>query len=439
MGYGMVEVVICLLGLILLMSTYPRLVYPLFIILMLGTEFFYIDIGGGVARPYQFVAVLVVVLLAKHLHRLISSRVFQALLLLVAVSIFAALMSSAPSQALASLTSFLANIAVAIATALILLSGKLDEVKVKRLVIGMTIVSVGLGLMQIVAFKLGGINLALSPEQMKQVAVGFGPGFWTEANTFGKYMVVPFFLLLPDYFGRWRQYIGVVYLILLTGILMNFTRSAIYGMVIASVYVVIWFAYQRKLAILTRRGTWLVVTTTVALTLILGNVLGVSNYAKFKVENFFDQEELVGGTSSAYRLQAMQTVLESSLSSPKMLTIGNGWGQTYTRIQGVDVQAGGGDLINLLGYSGLLGVIAYLAFMLAAFLALRRSALLEVNTVRARFATGAMFALVSVFVTAQISGYLISPAYWMLIGFCIYLDKTNQYSVARAGQRQKAG
>jgi hypothetical protein len=395
--------------------------YRLFVVLLLVTEFYYVDFGGGKARVYHFVAIPVVLALVRYVPRLLGSRGFVAVSMFAAVNLVAVLASEAPEAAGASYLSLLANINVALAIALILVAGKVDAPGLKRLILSVTLVSVAWGAVQIAAARFG-LDLALSEQQAAQIAIGFGPGFRTEANTFGKYMVVPLLLFLPDYLegGRARR-MALSYAAFLAGMLMNFTRTAIYGVAVAMVFVFLWYLRRRKALRLAAGGMKLAPFAAVGIALALGGLVSVSEYAVHKASNLFSREEVLAGGSSAYRLAMMEIVIDDAFSSAKSTIIGRGWGQTRTEFQGTDVQAGGGDLVNVLGYGGLIGVAAYVGMMLAAFVAAWRTARSSLNPERARLGQGVMFALVGVFMTAQMAGYLIAPEFWLLIGVCIFL------------------
>jgi hypothetical protein len=412
---------------VVVLSLAGRNLYRLFIVVLLMTEFYYIPLGGGNARIYHFGSVLVLLRLAKHIPRLLTSRVFVALLAFVAVNLCAIVVSDAPEKAALSFLGFSANLSVAMATALILITGKLDLVSLKKVIMSVTLASVAWALVQVLASRLAGINLALSPMQVEQIAVGFGPGFRTEANTFGKFMVVPLLLFLPDYVEHRRAGIGRLYAVFAVGILMNFTRSAIFGIGLALAAVVRWYRQRGRLVLLARKGARLAVPLTLVVALMVGGVLGFSEYAQYKIANFFNEHELLEGGSSAFRLRMMQFVIDGALSSTRKFIIGNGWGQTRFHLYDVEVQAGGGDLVNVLGYSGAFGVAAYLVYSMLSITAARRVARFS-SSERARFAEGLMFALLGVFFTAQIAGYLIAPEYWMLIGFSIFVEVTERKS-----------
>jgi hypothetical protein len=346
-----------------------------------------------------------------------------ALLAFVGVNLCSIVLSETPSSALSSFSSFCANILVAMATALILLKGKVELASLKKIILVVTLVSVLWGILQIIAYRFTGIVLALSPEQIAQIEIGFGPAFRTEANTFGKYMVFPFLLFLPDFIEhRTKKYIALIFIIFVLGILMNFTRSAIYGMLFVLPFIFLWYARSGKLSLLTQKSIKLTAAIALLLALMLGGFLNLSEYGLYKIENFFNQEEVLEGGSSGFRLQMMKLVVDDALRNTSKMIIGNGWGQTHYYYNDNDIQAGGGDIINVLGFSGLFGVFSYLFYMLITFIFVRKSALTSFDDEKRKFAEGLMFALVGVFFTSQFSGYLISPEYWLIIGLGIYLS-----------------
>lgn len=396
--------------------------YTLFIVVLLTTEFFYIEIAGGVARIYHFLAVLVVLLLAGSIPSLLRSKVFIAVVFFAAINFLAALLSDEPSAALVSLMSNYANIGIVTAVALILLRGRLSGIEVAHLVLFITILSVLLSIAQMVSYQ-GGLLLALSDEQELQVQLGFGPAFRTEANTFGKYLVLPFLLFLPMIIsGQHKRVLQFAYMLILLGILMNFTRTALYGILIAILYAFVWYLFKGGFTKVMTRYFMVGSGTILVLLLITSGLIPISDYARHKIDNFFDKEEILEGGSSAYRIEAMEVVLENTLADEKRLLIGNGWGQTYYDIRGEEVQAGGGDLINVFGYSGILGVTAYLAFHFLAFFAAFKLALRRDRTPQTLLAEGVLFSMVGMFFTGQMSGYLIAPEFYLLLGICVYFS-----------------
>lgn len=405
-----------------------NIIYSSFFVILLCTEFYYIQIGDGhgFARIYHFLAVFVVILLSGFIPSLFKSKVFLSLLIFLFVNLCAVALSDTPVAALASLSSFCANLAVAMATALILRSGKVNLASFKYIILIVSVISILWGLTQIAAFRIAGLDLSLSSEQQTQILMGFGPGFRTEANTFGKYMVLPFFLFLPDLINQRNKSIILAYLVILAGILMNFTRTSIYGMLITFTLVLLWYFLKGKSFLFMRKSMIIVGVTVIFLNLLLAGFLTWSEYGSYKFEQLFSEEEILEGASSAYRIESMQIVIEGALSDSKKLLFGNGWGQTYIYFRGKLQQAGGGDIINVLGYAGLIGIFSYLMYMWFSFLAAKKVARKNQDINQAQFAEGVMFALLGIFITSQMAGYLITPEYWMLIGVCIYLSIGNR-------------
>lgn len=403
-------------------------IYSSFFVILLCTEFYYIQMGDGhgYARIYHFVAVIVVFLLIRFINSLFKSKIFLSLLIFLFINLYAVTLSDKPSAALASLSSLCANIAVAMATALILRSGKIDLASFKKIILIVSVISVLWGFFQIVAFRIAGLDLSLSFEQETQVLQGFGPGFRTEANTFGKYMVLPFFLFLPDFINRRHKSIILIYILFLIGIFMNFTRSSIYGILITLAFAFFWYFLRGKSSFFIRKTMILFGITVIFLAFLLTGLVTWSEYGFYKIENLFNEEEIIEGSSSAYRIESMQLVIDGALSDPKKMLIGNGWGQTYIDFRGKFQQAGGGDIINVLGYSGLIGIVAYLIYMWFSFMAAKKVARNNQDINKAHFAEGVMFALLGIFITSQFAGYLITPEYWMLIGVCMYLNIGNR-------------
>lgn len=400
-----------------------KTLYSLFFVILLVTEFYYIQIGGGTARIYHFAAILVILALAGQIPRLYSSRVFLALLGFLGINLLAAILSDAPAAALASFLSLVANVGVAIAVALILISEKVDLISFRRLILVVTLLSIVWALIQITAFRLGGVSLALSLAQEGQIQMGFGPAFRTEANTFGKYLIVPFLLFLPEFVkNRRNKYMTYFYATLIVGILAVFTRSSIYGLGLAMIFIVFWYLVRGQFSIFARRWSKIAFFAAAGLVVFVSGLLNVSEYALYKIDHLFSQEEILEGGSSGFRIMAMQNTLDAFLANEKTILIGNGWGQVYMEYGGDSVQTGGGDLLATLGYGGLLGGGAYLLFMSFAFFSAMRVAMTSVDRDKALFAEGVMFALLGVFMAGQMAGYMIAPEYWLLIGVSIYLS-----------------
>ena len=398
--------------------------YSLFIVLLLTTEFYYIELGGGVARLYHFVAVWLVLISSIAVPQLFKSNIYRFLLIFFIINLFAAALSDSPAEAFASLTSFMANIAIIMAVALAMTRKNITIENFSNLLLVVTSISIIWSLVQIMGFRVG-LVLGLSEQQDTQILIGFGPAFRTEANTFGKYLLLPFLFFLPLLVRSPRdRRLRLFYLLLLVGILSSFTRTAIVGLLTGGLFAFFWYSLRGKFSMVSSRIVSIALAVTLGLVLVSGGLVRISDYAQHKLDTLFLQEEWTSGSSSAYRLEAMEAVINTALRDDKKLIIGNGWGQTYVYVRRLKVQAGGADVVNILGYAGLVGVTFYLLYTFVLLVTLSRVARNRSNPELAAFAEGLLFAAVGMFVTGQMSGYLITPEYYLLLGASIYAGLT---------------
>ncbi len=405
--------------------------YALFVVLLLTTEFYYINVGGGVARIYHFASVVILVSLVGGARRLFASRVFLVLVAFVFSNLVSVALSDSPERALASLLGLLGNVSIAASVALVLLSRKMSLPAMMRVMMTVTKVSVLFAIVQIIAGEAG-LILALSPEQEAQIAIGFGAAFRTEANTFCKYLIVPFLIYLPAYFrGRRDRQLTVAYGLMIAGMLMNFTRSAFFGLCAALLFMFFRYLRRGRMARIAPVIVKASLYVGVAFSLVLTGAVQVSDYARYKIENLLNQEEIIAGESSEFRLAAMQAVLDRTLEDGRRIVFGNGWGQTYVELRGEDIQAGGGDLVNAFGYGGAFGAALYLFLSVTVMRAFWRSARQASDPTVALFSEGLLFAFVGVFVTSQMSGYFIAPEYWLLVGVACYLSVERKVGFAQ--------
>ena len=380
--------------------------YKIFIASLFFTEFFYISIGNGVARIYHFIALVVMIaLLPGRCLQVLNNRVTLGLLFFVLANLLAVAFSDRPIDAAESMMSLMANIGIALSVALILMRGRITIEKLYSLTMLFTVISVLWGLAQTLG-AAAGIPLGLSPEQDSQIAIGFGPAFRTEANAFGKFLVFPFLLFLPRIVqGGASATFKAGFALIVIGILVNFTRSALIGLAIAAVYVVYSYFMRGRLVSLFKRALVLTAVIGVFLAGIFSGILPASDYAKFKMENIFNSEEMLYGVSSQYRVSALEDAWASILGDEKKLLIGDGWGQLKIEFQGEEIQGGGNDLVNVVGYGGIVALIAYIFYSFKIFGALRtatrRAGVEDTRLVMLGFT----FAFVGIFVTAQLTGH----------------------------------
>lgn len=373
--------------------------------------------------------IIVLLLLISAITRVLASNISRTALSLLAVSAFACIFATNQMAAFTSLTSFVANMVVAFSVAMVFIHGKVSINQFYRIVLFVTTVSILLSIAQMVASQYG-IMLSLSPQQESQIALGFGPSFRTEANTYGKYLTFPFFLFIPVLLNNPKnRKIRIFYILMILAIIACYTRSAIIGTLFGLIYVFMWYSIKGRFQLAFKRFFPVLVLVVAGLTAALSGALGISEYAVFKIQNFFDSEEFFAGGSSAYRIEAMEAVINKSLTDSKYFWLGDGWGQTHVEVQGQLVQAGGADVVNILGFAGVIGVMFYLLMYNTMMRYLSRGASRNMSKELAMFSEGLLFAAVAMFITGQISGYLITPELYLLLGAAIYVSITHQASL----------
>jgi hypothetical protein len=406
----------------------PPIIYTAFLVVLLTTEFNYIEIGGGIARIYHLFVPMVLLGLFWAIPRVLRSSIAIALVALLLVTFAAAVLSELPEKALVSSLLLYANVGIAFAIACILVAGRMTTEQFSKTVIAVTVVGILWGLLQMAAYRTAGVTLALSEGQASQIQLGFGPSFFNEANGFGKYMVFPFLFFVPKYFRSAKsRSVHVTMALMLVGVIMNFTRTAIYGILVALAFTVIWYVAQGRLGQVLRRGTMPVLLGVMLLGSVVSGAVPFSDYGLHKLENLFDETEILEGDSSAFRLLAMRAMIDSTLSDSKKIWIGNGWGQVRAVVVGTEErQVGGGDIVNVFGYTGAVGVFFYLIYCVTIWLVLARASW-RANTLEAKqFAEGLLFAYVGLFAMSVVSGVFLSAAYWMLVGAAMYLGIANR-------------
>ncbi|RII27943.1 MAG: hypothetical protein CXR31_06900 [Geobacter sp.] len=402
------------------MHQHKNIFYTLFIVILLATEFYYIDVFGGALRVYHFLALFVILLLNRFIPRLPITGLFWALFWFLSVNALAAAFADIPSEAFKSLGLLAANMSIAIAVALILISERLNLEQVIRIALAVAVAGVVFGIVQVAAFKLGGLNLGLSESQQGQITGGFAPGFRTEANSFAKNLNVVFLLTVPTLLTYARKATSLfVGGILVMGMLISFTRSALYGLLVTLFIYYLWSVLSRRRRLFAKGPVIFLGLAGICLAVFVSTSGQFNEYATHKAATFFDSEEVLHGDSSAFRLESQGRLLHAFLDSGKTFLIGNGWGQVRFFAYDREWQAGGAESVTALGYAGILGGIFYFLYQLIAINTVRQAVLCQRSTSPSRFQEGLLLALVGVLVTGQINGSLLAPEYWMLFGMAI--------------------
>lgn len=394
----------------------------LFLIVLLSTEFVWIRIGSGVLRPYHFLMPIMVLVLISAILRLRGSPTFLVLAGFVGCSVVSAILASNPTGALTSLVLLVLNVLVAMVVAALLNSNRIQMRDLISFLKAFTVVSVLWALIQFLAHRVG-VSVPQSATQVPQINAGFAPSFFTEANTYAKFLVAPFFLSLPALLRKRMTYPRLMFFgLIAAAFLINFMRTAFFGTLATLGFVTIWFLWTRSFSSLAVRGGKLVALLGVALVPALLSGSLVSEYNLYKFTTLFDADALSEDGSWTYRTWAMRQALNQTLQGPSEMAFGIGWGQAYVMAGDQEVQFGGGDALNVFVFNGALGIVAYVLLIAFALRAAARKARRPGPEEERLLAEGVLFALVAMTFVAQISGMMLVPIFWLLIGVAIAYD-----------------
>lgn len=404
--------------------------YALFIVILLSTEFYYIEAFGGAMRVYHLLVPLVIISLWKYVPTIAKTGAFWALIGFLSANVLAASLANSPGDSFRRLGLLAANMSIAFAMALILVTGRLKVEQVFRIMLGVAIAGIVFGIVQIAAFKLAGINLGLSESQQIQVAGGFSSGFRTEANSFAKNLNVILLLLLPTLLDsrNWRRSVLITTLILI-GMLASLTRSALYGLSVTLMLAYFWYQLSGRGRIFASRPLIVIAIAAIGIFTFTAVVGQFNEYAARKLAMLFDSDEILSGSSSGFRLISQQHLWDAFLTSDKTILFGNGWGEVRFFIGDTEYQAFGAEIIMALCNAGVLGGFFYILYQLVALNAARRATAKAGRTKQSLLAEGVMFAILGVLITGQINGALLAPEYWMLFGLAIYYTLASRPAV----------
>lgn len=398
-----------------------------FLFALLTTQFIYIELLGGYLRPYHFLVVIVLFLMAPGVGRLWGSATFRALVALNAITIVSALLSTDPGAALVSYGLFALNSSIAVACAVLLNSGRLSRERLLSVLATVTLLSVAFAITQFAAFRVAGIALGYSDEQETQILAGFAPSFFNEANAYAKFLVIPFLLFLPQILRRGvGRRGGTLYALIVLAFFMNFMRSAMAGIVAGVLFAMLWFYWTRSFSVFARRVVALIATASVLLVWVVGSGVSLAEYNLYKFATLFDLDAVETDVSWQYRAGMMEIAVKETIADPFKIVFGNGWGQVFAYVGGELRQVGGADFINVFAYDGVLGVIAYAAMIVLAIRAAVRRARRAAREDDRLIAEGVLFALVANTVLGLVSGVILSAPFWLLLGLAIYFDRQTQ-------------
>ena len=427
-GSDIPVVVVCvLLGTLILHAASKKALFGLFFIVCLLTEFYYIYFMGGTMRPYHLMAPIMFVFLTAFVKQMISSVQFWLFCGFLICNLFSTIMMAQnASDALLSFLLLCASVAVSVVTALILISGIINVVTFKKIVLAVTLISIAWGLIQFMVHVVTGINLALFEQHIRQIDWNMIPAFKTQADTFAKYLSFPLMLFVPELIDRKRasKPVLIFYITALFCIVVSLVRTATYGCIVGILYILYWSRRNKKLGRFMKYILIAAAAISIILFLSLQGIIPVGEYVqqKFSIVFNFNLDHLEDDHSGGYRIANIRSIIEESLIDTYTIFWGKGWGQTYYYSRGEMKHTIAGDFIHAYGYGGLLGFVLYMIYTVNTFRVFRRAATQSADHELAKFGEGMMYATVAMFVTSLFAGYFLAPEYWILIGCSIFID-----------------
>lgn len=402
-----------------------------YILACMWTEFYYINICGGKVRLYHFVALTILFLEIIKALDLLKQKRYWLVWGFVIWAVFVSVMSENILKAFISSISLVLNCTVGIATVIILIRHwiTVDELQ-KTIVLGVN-VSCIVGIVQFVLKMTCNINIGMSAEQITQIAIGMIPGLTTEANVFGRCLMVYMAFLLPRLIAKDNKIRGIwlMYVLAVFCTVINATRSVLYPAFFA-LFLGLLVSIKKK-CLKDTVVTYLKLGTVFlcVVVLLFGGIIPAPAYTVYKLKSMLggvtlgldkmldggeyvaianpDEEEYITiddinaekaegellamneqlaehteknhvdpssfqykgyDESATHRIGMAKLAIESCISDIKTILVGKGWGQVYVLQGNILMQAGGGDWVSPFVYTGCIGLLLYIVMTGSTFL-----------------------------------------------------------------------
>ncbi|GEM_PF-5193244 len=413
----------------------PGKIFYLTIASVFTTEFLWIHLGGGIFRISYFLSLLTLAgFLLFHLKKtlpfLARSRLLLYMLLFLAYNLSIILLK-APDKArsLFSFGLFIIMVSFTFNFYLFLKTYR-DEASMLRWLAAFSLMAVLFGLLQFSALIFWGKALAFTPSQKANILLDKRiTSFFTEADTFGKNLMVVVLLLLPFAYGvrkggdktrrefRWSHLSLTLYLLVLA---LNATRSAMAGLLAGLLILVSSVLRNRKAqaVLLKIARNFFVIFALISVTVSLA---GHSSLITRRVSSLFHIRHTIRRDSSAsVRYKSIMTSLRKfTHSGPVNILLGSGWTTITTEFGETRLEGTPNIFVTILVYSGVFGTFLFLLVLFRAF----RVLYVKYKRENSPLALGALASLAGALVASQMAPMMLAPEFWMLFGISAYLEK----------------
>lgn len=175
----------------------PKLPIILLLLSIMFTEFYWMEVMGGYLKPFHLASVIMFFTFTVfYLEFLKLSRIFWLFILFVLICLVSIAFSGDRQDSLRSFILPIMLFSIAINSGMALFSQKINEETFGKIILYGSFITVLFGLIQMLLYSSAGYLLKFTEVQNSQIIIGKRPpSFFTEADTFGKFLSLPFFFL----------------------------------------------------------------------------------------------------------------------------------------------------------------------------------------------------------------------------------------------------
>ncbi len=421
---------IILFPLFIISTLKPKLPIFLLLISIMFTEFYWVEVMEGYLKPFHIISVILFMIFSVfHLRNLKLSKIFWFFVSFLLICLISIAFSTDWKDSLRSFILPLILFSITLNIFIALYSKKISEDLFIKIILYGSIITTIFAIIQIAAYSFTGILLTLTQGQDAQIVIAKRPpSFFTEADTFGKFLILPFLFFLPfalDKNNKYHKKIKIIIFIFLFGIIINMTRSAMIGLGITCF---IYILYLLKRQSISRNIAIIYVIASLSIIIIpfffaTTKIVGSHEELTYRIQTLINPSTMiVEDPSAVYRKRGVEETLEGSIESLNAFLIGHGWGSAIISTKGEPKDVGGTLFINILYYSGIFALILYI-FICAMIIRFLLKAVRENNIIeQPLFAEGILFTFIGMLITSQIASMWIAPEFWLVIGCGIYFE-----------------
>lgn len=362
-AYAM-SVISCIL-LIVLIPFNRKLAFVFYFVSFFVTEACFVEISGGIIKPYHFMTIILCIYFLPGILRLLNTVYAQLICAFGFAVLLSCLFCDSVRSALLSSISLLINLMIIFPVGVIVHGEYIGISELKRLLKTSFAVLVVCGYVQYLIFSLtGNTFLGTIESQISNIKAGLMVGYSYESNGYGK--IITFFtaMFLFDVIYEEQRSDIILFILAIGTFILSPTRTATYALIVMICILVVFISRLDFKTKLIKYIFWVLCVICVFVVFIQSGVIELNGYGLYKFQNFFVRDLSTDG-SAAVRSDAMINTLKLAFSNLRIFLTGQGWGNAIYQ-SGITDNAttlGGNDLLNVLTYSGFIGIITYVGIL----------------------------------------------------------------------------